>query len=364
MKSKLVVIASAALLFAACQTGTNYTISGTAPFAQEGDSIELCFIKGNKFETIAKAPIENGKFNIKGWTDTCRITVLIVGRRPMAELFLEEGNIKVNLSEDEAANAIGTLNNNRMELFNTIMKEFYDEYGKLAEKADAEGLSEEDKASLREQMDITEKNYEEVVKSSITDNTDNEFGCQILQRYSHYLQAEELAPLLEEYVKNFPNDKTLARMKEMNDKVLNTSVGKKFIDFEMPDPEGNNVKLSDFIAQNKFTLVDFWASWCGPCRQEMPAVKAVYEAFKKKGFGIVGVSLDKDAEAWKKSITELGITWPQMSDLKAWECAGAALYGVRAIPATVLVAQDGTIVARDLRGEAIAEKLTELLGDK
>jgi peroxiredoxin len=364
MKTKLVVIASAALLFAACQTGTNYTISGTAPFAQEGDSIELSLVEGRNFESVAKAPIENGKFIFKGQTDTCQMAVLLVGGRPMAQLFLEEGDIKVDLSEDEAANAIGTLNNNRMELFNTILKDFYDEYGKLAEKAGAENLNDEDKASLKEQMDAVEKNFEAAVKSGVADNADSHFGRYILLQYSYNFQPEELAPILEEYGKNFPGDEAIARMKENNDKVLNTSVGKKFIDFEMPDPEGNNVKLSDFIAQNKFTLVDFWASWCGPCRQEMPAVKAAYEAFKKKGFGIVGVSLDKDAEAWKKSITELGITWPQMSDLKAWECAGAALYGVRAIPATVLVAQDGTIVARDLRGEAIAEKLTELLGGK
>ena len=132
-------------------------------------------------------------------------------------------------------------------------------------------------------------------------------------------------------------------------------------DFEMFDANGKTVRLSDF--KGRVVYLDVWASWCGPCRGEMPAVKAAYEAFKEKGFGIVGVSLDNDAEAWKKAITDLGITWPQMSDVKGWDCAGAALYGVRAIPATVLVGQDGIIIARDLRGEAIAEKLTELLAE-
>ena len=363
MKRKFFAIASAVVLLASCQSGTNYTVSGTAPFAQDGDTIELSLVKGRNFETVAKTAIQNGKFNFKGQTDTCQMAVLVLGERPMAQLFLEKGDIQVDLSQDEAANAIGTLNNNRMEAFNTLLKDVYEEYGELAEKAQSSDISEEEKASLKEQMDAVEDKFNEAVKSSVSDNADSQFGLYILQQYSYNFQPEELAPILEAYAANFPDNEAVARLKENNDKVLNTSVGKPFIDFEMNDPEGNPVKLSDFIAQNKYTLVDFWASWCGPCRGEMPAVKAAYEAFKEKGFGIVGVSLDNDAEAWKKAITDLGITWPQMSDVKGWDCAGAALYGVRAIPATVLVGQDGIIIARDLRGEAIAEKLTELLAE-
>jgi len=92
----------------------------------------------------------------------------------------------------------------------------------------------------------------------------------------------------------------------------------------------------------------------------MPNVKAAYEKFHPQGFEIIGVSLDQDGEAWKQAIADLGMTWPQISDLKGWECKGAADYGVRAIPATVLI-KDGKIVARDVRGEALAEKIEELL---
>ena len=108
-------------------------------------------------------------------------------------------------------------------------------------------------------------------------------------------------------------------------------------------------------------MIDFWASWCGPCRREMPVVVEAYKNFKAKGFGIVGVSLDEDLDKWKKAITDLNITWPQMSDLKGWQCEGAKLYGVRGIPATVLVDQEGTIVARDLRGDDLGKKLGELM---
>ena len=108
-------------------------------------------------------------------------------------------------------------------------------------------------------------------------------------------------------------------------------------------------------------MVDFWASWCGPCRGEMPNVIKAYNEFKDKGFAIVGVSLDSKADAWKKAIKDLGIPWAQMSDLKGWQCAGAALYNVRAIPATVLIDQSGKIIAKDLRGEELIAKLKELL---
>lgn len=108
-------------------------------------------------------------------------------------------------------------------------------------------------------------------------------------------------------------------------------------------------------------MIDFWASWCGPCRKEMPNVVEAYKAFKDKGFGIVGISLDENADKWKEAITALNITWPQMSDLQGWNNAGAKLYGVNSIPATVLVDQEGTIVARNLRGDAIKSKLNELL---
>ena len=156
-------------------------------------------------------------------------------------------------------------------------------------------------------------------------------------------------------------DEEVKALKEHVETVAKTAVGKKFIDFTLNTPEGKPVKLSDFIAANNYTLIDFWASWCGPCRKEMPNVVAAYKEFKNKGFGIVGVSLDNNLDKWKEAITALDITWPQMSDLQGWNNAGAKLYGVNSIPATVLVDQEGTIVARNLRGEDIKAKLSELL---
>ena len=159
----------------------------------------------------------------------------------------------------------------------------------------------------------------------------------------------------------YDNDATIAKIKSNVEKMKATAVGQKFTDFEMQTPDGKPVKLSDYAGKGKVVLVDFWASWCGPCRREMPNLVEAYKQYKGKNFEIVGVSLDQDGEAWKKAIKDLGITWPQMSDLKYWDCEGARLYAVSSIPHTVLIDGEGTIIARGLHGEGLQEKLAETL---
>ncbi len=135
----------------------------------------------------------------------------------------------------------------------------------------------------------------------------------------------------------------------------------QYTDFALPGTDNNLIRVSDFVAKNKLTLIDFWASWCGPCRAEMPYVSKAYTAFHQKGFEIVGVSLDGEREPWLNAIRELQLVWPQMSDLKGWECEGAQLYGVQSIPSNYLVDQKGRIVASNLRGDDLYNKVKELL---
>ena len=149
-------------------------------------------------------------------------------------------------------------------------------------------------------------------------------------------------------------------IKEQYERMQRTAIGQPFTDFTLQTSNGEKLSLADVVKAHKVTMIDFWASWCGPCRAEMPHVKTAYEKFHNQGFEIVGVSLDNNAEAWKKAIDQLKLSWPQMSDLKGWDCEGARLYGVSAIPATVLI-KDGKIVARDLRGDSLMTLLPTLL---
>jgi peroxiredoxin len=129
-------------------------------------------------------------------------------------------------------------------------------------------------------------------------------------------------------------------------------------DFALPTPNGDTMRLSDL--RGKYVLIDFWASWCGPCKAEFPNVKRVYNRFSEKGFEILGVSLDKEESAWKGSIISLGLNWMHVSDLKYWSCAPARLYKVSSIPSTVLIDRNGYIIAKNLRGEELERKLEEL----
>ncbi|MBO9563894.1 MAG: AhpC/TSA family protein [Niastella sp.] len=141
-----------------------------------------------------------------------------------------------------------------------------------------------------------------------------------------------------------------------------TQIGKPAPDFEQAAPDGKRIKLSDF--RSKYVLIDFWASWCGPCREENPNLVAAYQQYKDKGFNVLGVSLDAGGQraAWLQAIEKDQLHWAQVSDLKGWDNAAAKLYGVRGIPANFLVDPSGKIIARDLRGKVLQEKLAEIFG--
>ena len=351
----------AAVAMVACQNNENaYTISGTFEGAGENDSVSLQLVEGRKLVDLQKVAVVNGKFEFKGVADSLQVAAITMGDA-FCQFFLEPGDIKVDMKLGQMVYALGTPNNNAYESYMNDMKALEDEYAEISRNAQSPELTDAQREEIKAQLAGFEEKYYQAVKNSIADNVGNDFGLYNLCNNYYYYTPEELAPVLEGYIAAFPTNTRLQRIKANNDLTLETSVGKQFKDFEMADVDGNMHKVSEYVAANKVTLIDFWASWCGPCRAEMPAVKAAYDAYKKKGFGIVGVSLDSNKDAWTAAIKNLGLEWAQLSDLQGWNCAGAKLYGVNSIPATVLVAQDGTILARNIRGEEIQEKLAELL---
>lgn len=157
---------------------------------------------------------------------------------------------------------------------------------------------------------------------------------------------------------NLKND-LLARMEPAR----KIQPGQQFIEVALPTPQGDTLRLSEIVAKSKVTLLDFWASWCGPCRQFNPILVEIYKQFHDKGFDIYGVSLDQDKEQWTKAIKEQNLTWNHVSNLKAWDCPARLDYMVQGIPSSVLIGQDGKIIAHNLEGNELKAKLAELLAE-
>lgn len=144
---------------------------------------------------------------------------------------------------------------------------------------------------------------------------------------------------------------------------MGPAVGQKAPELEFRNPDGKLIKLSSL--KGKVVLIDFWASWCRPCRIENPNVVRLYNKYHSKGFEVFSVSLDRDKDAWVNGIKQDGLIWPyHVSDLLFWQSKAAAIYGVRSIPHTVLIDKDGTIIAKNLRGMALEQALDQIFGNK
>jgi peroxiredoxin len=158
--------------------------------------------------------------------------------------------------------------------------------------------------------------------------------------------------------KEIPNSKYLAEMMEQVERERSLAVGYEAPDIVLPNPEGEMVSLKSL--RGNFVLIDFWASWCRPCRVENPNVVRMYNKYNEKGFEILGVSLDRDRDSWLKAIQDDQLTWTQISDLKYFDSEASRLYNVQAIPFTVLIDPEGKIVSKNLRGKALEDKLEEI----
>ena len=219
-------------------------------------------------------------------------------------------------------------------------------------------------------MDSLSKLFEEPY-NVIINNTNEVLIAKIKQNagmYSSIIAIQALEPdkypdvygaLDEALTKKFPTDNNVKMFHDVVGKMLATRIGSPAPEINMPSPDGKEIALSSL--KGKIVLIDFWASWCGPCRKEMPNVVKAYAKYKNKGFEIYGVSLDQDKDRWVEAIAKDGITWPQVSDLKHWSSEAAKLYNVQSIPYTVLVDKEGNIIAKNLRGEELEKKIAEVL---
>ncbi len=371
MKKIMYVLAASALLAASCEQKPGYTIAGSVNVegSADGDTVFLSKREGREMLRLDTALLAGGSFTFEGVQDSLESRHISVfskeaNRYVDHEFFLENGQIHIEVNKD-GFKATGTLANDQYAAYREGLQAIEKQYGELYEAYADTTLTEAQRDEKREALNACGEQRSAYIMEQIEQHIASPIVVSLFRNHQMDVlfmdDMEKVNALLQQVPAAYADQPVIAMLKGSVEKLLNTAVGKPFTDFEMNTPEGKPMKISDYAGKQKAVLIDFWASWCGPCRAAMPELKKIYAEYHAKGFEIVGVSLDGQEDRWKAAIKDDGLTWPHMSDLKGWNCAGAGLYGVRSIPALVLIDAKGTIVARNIHGDELRKKLDELL---
>ena len=289
MKRIAYLLVAGSMVLTACNNEPAYKISGTIENVADGETVYLQEMQGRDMVILDSAIVKNGTFTFKGRQDSTVYRYITYQPQELwADLFLENGNILVKLGEE--SQATGTPNNDIYQGFKDKFVTYNQEMGELYQKARTDStLTNEQREELMKQIETKDAEAMDMVYNTIAANIANPVGIYLLPNYAAAFDLEKQAALADQIPAEYKSNERIARLISNIEVAKKTAVGQKYIDFAMNDPKGKEVKLSDFIGKNKYTLVDFWASWCGPCKKEMPNVVAAYKEYNKKGFGIVGV---------------------------------------------------------------------------
>ena len=364
---KVIFVALSLLLMIACteQKDETAVINGHIE-GLEAEQLFLMEREGRDFLILDTLTVENGTFTYERVMPQPKAYYLgtSVGK-PFTDFFLEKGLISISGSSQELRDVqiTGTINNDLYAAYklkdNELNKRYYSLYGES--KQAAEDGNQQRVAELEEEMNIIDEEMTAQTKAFVSEHYTHMLSPYLMWRTAYMFTLEELIQVYKSYSETLKASEYAGHVKERIDLLSKVAVGEKYIDFSMEDTRGNVVALSEMMG--KVTLVDFWASWCSPCRKENPNVVKAWEKYHEKGLEIVGVSFDRDHEQWLKAIADDKLTWHHVSDLSYWENAAGKMYGIRSIPSNFLMDENGVILAWNLREEALQEKLGELFAD-
>ena len=341
---KLIVMAAAAVMAVGC-SNNGYVIEGQVAGMED----QTIYLMNDQREAVDSTVMVAGAFKFEGEAEKPAQFYLATDH-PFAIVYVEKGAIAVagSFEEPQSITVSGTPANDARTAYVAWSSEFMEAY----------------RAATPEEQTAMEEEYYATIRERVDQNAGNLFGVKLyLSELSYGATAAEMLEQVEKFSPEMQLTEEIVKLKELAEAKANVEVGKPFVEVVQPNMDGEAVALSSVVGEGKYVLLDFWASWCGPCMREVPYLLETYKEYKDKGFEIYGVSFDRDAEAWKKAVESKEMNWIHVSEVNYFDNQAATDYAVRSIPSNFLIGPDGTIVAVNLRGEEVKAKIAELLGE-
>ena len=372
---KKIIVAGIGLFFASAlcaqtQKGNDgYVIEGKL-FGDYHGKVYLVSEKGIRGDLtlIDSCEVEKGRYTFTGGNvEISSMHFIQSNTGKITPFFLENGHISIEGQATDFYNAKigGTLNNEILHYYNLRLRYVQDSMRAAITIARMrEGRQDEatEKAEYKQRYQYMLERRLAIEKDLVLRYPEQPFAPLMLMfELAYNISLDELKQLRKQLSPELA-DHPYVRAVDEYIRSQDFKVGSEAYDFILPDLNGRKISLEDY--RGKYVLLDFWASWCGPCRREMPAVVALYKNYRGKNFEIIGISLDKKASDWKKAVSEMQMKWPQVSDLEGWNSEVALKYNIHAIPATVLLNPQGRVEVLNLRGEKLEEKIREVLSGK
>ncbi|NDP20774.1 MAG: AhpC/TSA family protein [Paludibacter sp.] len=351
MKNVLIITISVLCLFAC--TSSKYEIEGKVEAESlNGTTIFLKERINRIWISIDSAVIENHKFIFNGVSDSAKIIHLAyefpTDNRVRQALVLENGNIKVSIDTTGFMTFEGTAQNDLLQTYQIEKNIIANKANEFYKALEDSSISEEKRLIITKEIDSLNKKDINIDKKYAIENVNTLVGTHIFMNSFFGMTTAE-----KESIVSSMNDETIKvkRITEIIGDIATekrVAVGSMYTDFTLPNLSGDSISLSGFVGKSDYLLIDFWASWCGPCIKSLPEMKYLFNKYKGERFNILGVSLDENKEAWVGAINSHELIWNHISDLKGWKCEGSRTYAVNSIPCTVLINKEGIIVGRNL----------------
>jgi peroxiredoxin len=366
MKKPFFLVLSGILIGCSTQSG-EFNIKGAVDL-KDGSMVYRVEADANQQPVIVDSVVVmNGDFQMKGLAESPDVNFFsLQSVRGNFPFIIESGVIKVSLYKDSlmSSKAIGTVSNDAFMKYKAETKVFVNSMNGIGRDLQQASIARDSllAADLQEQYLYVQQQIKNYEIDFIKNHPNSYVSALILDRFISTKQMvnEEAKLLFDNFSDRIKNSKTGKKLDQtLTASTAPAEVGQVAPDFEGPGPMGEVVKLTDQLG--KITIVDFWASWCRPCRVENPNLVRTYNKLKAKGLNVVGVSLDRNKDNWLKAIEDDGLQWSHVSHLQYWNEPIAKAYEVRSIPATFILDQNGKIVAKNLRGTALEKKVEELL---